>query len=85
MNKPITTSSVFHSAHVIWQAGDDESSLGEPAIAVSHDSGPTVVLEQEGRTICANLSTIDALCKTLRKVAASAAAFEVDRKRGEKR
>ena len=62
----MSASKVFNSGVIVWQHGDDEN-VGNPALLLHVDNGNTLVLEQEGREICIDWSTVEPLIKALRE------------------
>ncbi len=58
----------FNKVHVLYQTEDSECDLPNPAIAISMDAGDTVIVEQEGSSICVNKASIPELVKILNKM-----------------
>lgn len=59
---------LFNHPYILYQVSDDDCALSEPAIGVSVDATPIIVLEQEGHHITVNLKSVPDLIKVLRKV-----------------
>ena len=58
---------LFNNPRMVVQTSDEEYGVAESAIAVSTDSGGTLVLEQEGRSLCLNRASVPDLIKALKE------------------
>lgn len=61
---------MFSQPHVLYQTADYDNELSNSALAVSIDSGGTLVITQEDRDIVLNMATVPELCKLLKQLAA---------------
>lgn len=52
---------------VVWQTGNDDNPVPEPALTLCQYSGPMILLKQEGSEILINTETIPELIKILKK------------------
>jgi hypothetical protein len=57
-----------HNAAVIWQDPDDAQHLPESAVLVHRNTEGTILVEQEGRTVCLNTSGARDLIAKLRQL-----------------
>jgi hypothetical protein len=63
---------LFTKPHIVWQTADDpDCAIAEPALAVSLDASGLIVIEQEGRQLILNQSTVRELNKLLKQISAS--------------
>lgn len=58
---------LFNNPHVLFQ-GYSEDGMAEMAIGASVDNSGAIVLEQEGRHIVIDPTSVPELCKLLRKL-----------------
>lgn len=71
---PITK--LFNSPAVLSQTPDDECNVPEPAVAVSHDATPILVIAQDGQEINLNLNSVNELCRLLKATRDQAVAWQ---------
>lgn len=67
MLKPIVDYHNKHTQCVIWQAGDDDMQIGEPAIVLKQyeNSNGMVEIKQGDNEVMVNASTLRALARKL--------------------
>lgn len=67
---------LFKSPSVLSQTPDDDCNVPEPAIAVSHDESPILVIAQEGQEIMLNLNSVNEFCRLLKSTRDQALAWQ---------
>lgn len=71
---PITK--LFNSPSVLSQTPDDNCNVPEPAVAVSHDANPILVIAQDGHEIMLNLNSVNEFCRLLKSTRDQALAWK---------
>ena len=65
--KPIV-SQLMRNPHVLNQGWTDDEPIPESSISASNDGCGLIILDQEGRHIIINKSSVNELCKLLKKL-----------------